>query len=283
MDFFYKSLAAILKGPIKYRSRKAFPNVNETISCDKLSHDVTVTRDANGVTHISCQSLEDVVFTQGYVHAQDRLWQMELHRPLARGQLSEMFGKIALNTDRTARTFGFERLGLQDYENISDLSKKIFQSYIDGINFFLTSSSKVLHVEFFLTGCKPRLWELADGTSVITTITSAFYSNTTLDTPPAAPNNTFTSQILLRTTSDINKTGYDYFTGYGLLNISLALEAVQDNIAPKVKMNNDELIITDNVGLYRIESLTEIYLLQGQNRTVILQHIIPNQEIEIQD
>ena len=162
MDFLYKSLAAVLKGPIRYRSKRSFPNTNETISSPELSSDVTVTRDAHGIPHIHGQSLEDVVFVQGYVHAQDRLWQMELNRRAARGQLSEIIGKDALNTDRTARTFGFERLGLQDYEQTSEFSKKLFISYINGVNFFLAHNTKSLPVEFMLIRHKPRKWELAD-------------------------------------------------------------------------------------------------------------------------
>ena len=162
MDIIYKSLASLMRPIITYRSKKAFPNINETITSDKLSHDVTVIRDEHGIPHISGKTLEDVVFAQGYVHAQDRLWQMELNRRTAKGELSEIFGKIALNTDRTARTFGFTRLGLQDYDSLSDLSKKLVDSYIAGINFFLSNDNLSLPVEFSLIGHKPKLWERSD-------------------------------------------------------------------------------------------------------------------------
>ncbi len=162
MEFIYKSIATVLKPYIKYRSKKAFPNINETLSSDKLEHEVTITRDTHGIPHISGSSLNDVVFAQGYVHAQDRLWQMELNRRTAKGELSEIFGKLALDTDRTARTFGFTRLGLQDYDSLSDTSKKLLDAYIAGINYFLGRDSLVLPVEFSLIGHKPKPWELAD-------------------------------------------------------------------------------------------------------------------------
>ena len=118
-----------------------------------------------------------------------------------------------------------------------------------------------------------------DGTSMATAIVSGAESLL----QELNFNNSFTTQTLLRTATDINATGYDYYTGYGILNISLALEVIQDREVPEVKVNNDNLIITDNIGLYRIESTSENVRLQGQNRTIILQHVLPNQEIEIQD
>lgn len=162
MEFIYKTLASIMKPYLVSKSKKAFPVTNETLFSDKLEHDVTITRDTYGIPHISGQAITDVMFAQGYVHAQDRLWQMELNRRTAKGELSEIFGKMALTTDRTARTFGFARLGLQDYESLSDTSKKILEAYIDGINFFLSKDDLVLPVEFSLIHHKPKPWELAD-------------------------------------------------------------------------------------------------------------------------
>ena len=67
--------------------------------------------------HLYAANTHDVFFGQGFVHAQDRLWQMELNRRTATGRLSELFGPLALDTDRAARTFGFQRLGKADWAN----------------------------------------------------------------------------------------------------------------------------------------------------------------------
>jgi penicillin G amidase len=73
-----------------------------------------VLRDRWGVPHIYASNVLDLAFAQGFVHAQDRLWQMELNRRTGRGLLSELFGELALDTDRAIRTFGFNRLAKMD-------------------------------------------------------------------------------------------------------------------------------------------------------------------------
>ena len=93
-----------------------------------------VLRDEWGIRNIYASSLHDLFFAQGYVHAQERLWQMELNRRTATGKLSQIFGKVSLSTDRTARTFGFARIGWQDYELMDPILKLIFRAYTDGIN-----------------------------------------------------------------------------------------------------------------------------------------------------
>ena len=79
-------------------------------------------------------------FAQGFVHAQDRLWQMELNRRTATGRLSELFGSVALDTDRTTRTFGFHRLGQADWANASQDVREIITAYAEGVNAFLEAS-----------------------------------------------------------------------------------------------------------------------------------------------
>ena len=83
--------------------------VDGTIEVQALGAPVEIVRDAHAVPHIEAESLADAVFAQGFVHAQDRLWQMDFRRRLGSGRLAEVLGPAALPTDRFMRTLGFER------------------------------------------------------------------------------------------------------------------------------------------------------------------------------
>lgn len=90
--------------------RRPFPDVRGTHDVEGLSQPVEILRDEHGVPHICASSPEDLAFAQGYVHAQDRFFQMEINRRLAAGRLSELFGELALHLDREHRTLGFTRI-----------------------------------------------------------------------------------------------------------------------------------------------------------------------------
>ena len=106
----------LLRTGLTWLGRRRLPQVNGSFSLPGLMGSVEIIRDRWGVPHIYAAHELDAFFAQGFVHAQDRLWQMELNRRLARGQLSEMLGEVALDTDRACRTFGFDRLGRADWE-----------------------------------------------------------------------------------------------------------------------------------------------------------------------
>ena len=127
-----------------------------------LSQPTEVIRDRWGVPHIYARSPHDAFFAQGFVHAQDRLWQMELNRRTATGRLSELFGSVALDTDRATRTFGFQRLGAADWQAMPDDLRAAFQAYSDGVNAFLQSPSSKMPIEFTLLGHKPEPWTPTD-------------------------------------------------------------------------------------------------------------------------
>ncbi len=84
---------------LRYRFRVPLPKVEGTLEIIGLKERVEIIRDRWGVPHIYAADLEDLFFAQGYVHAQDRLWQMELNRRLANGRLSEIFGKSAFEAE----------------------------------------------------------------------------------------------------------------------------------------------------------------------------------------
>ena len=125
-----------------------------------LSNTVKIFRDEWSVPHIFAETNKDLMLSQGWLHAQDRLWQMEVNRRMSLGQLSESFGKEALDTDRLVRVLGFNRLGLKEYEIISPGVKSLCESYVSGINEYIERGP--LPVEFKLTGIKPRPWTVVD-------------------------------------------------------------------------------------------------------------------------
>jgi len=97
-------------GWLYWRAHASLPQLDGAIQVAGLSAPVEVLRDARGVPHLRASSLHDLFFAQGYVTAQDRLWQMDLSRRLAEGELSEIFGDRALQLDIENRTLGFRHV-----------------------------------------------------------------------------------------------------------------------------------------------------------------------------
>ena len=133
---------------------------NGTLSVKGLSKPVTVITDKYGVPHIYADNEEDLFFAQGFIHARDRAWQMEMNRRVAHGQVAEAFGDIALDTDRLVRTLGFNKLAREDYAIASEETKNILTCYSNGVNAFFKKGS--LPIEFKLSKIKPREWEPTD-------------------------------------------------------------------------------------------------------------------------
>lgn len=162
MSFFLNILAPFLKLGITFFGKRRLPKIEGELNLPGLHSTVKVIRDKWGVPHINATDEHDLYFAQGFVHAQDRLWQMELLRRTATGTLSEIFGKIALDTDRTSRTFGFSRLGKQDWENIETDIRDVINAYTKGINAHINSLDTKTPIEFSLIKLKPELWKPED-------------------------------------------------------------------------------------------------------------------------
>lgn len=154
--------APVLRVGLTWLGKRRLPRINGTLTLPGLSASVEAVRDQWGVPHIVASSLQDLFFAQGFIHAQDRLWQMELNRRTAAGRLSEMFGSVALDTDRTTRTFGFYRLGQVDWFNASSDVRDAVLAYTEGINAFLSHSSRTMPVEFTLLSHRPEPWNPED-------------------------------------------------------------------------------------------------------------------------
>jgi penicillin amidase len=165
VSFLENLLGPILRVGLTWLSRRRLPQIEGSLNLPGIMDNVEVLRDRWGIPHIYARTAHDLFFAQGFVHAQDRLWQMEAHRRLARGRLSELFGEISLDTDRTTRTFGFHRLGKADWENASDEVREAILAYSEGVNAFLDHPDSKWPVEFTLLGHRPEPWQPEDTTS----------------------------------------------------------------------------------------------------------------------
>lgn len=132
-----------------------------------LSAAVEIVRDRWGVPHIYAANEPDVLFAQGFVHAQDRLFQMEYTRRLARGTLAERFGIAALTADRWSRIIGFWRCVQQDAAHLGAAERAALAAYAAGVNAFIAANRYRLPAEFSLLGYKPELWTVEDTLGVL--------------------------------------------------------------------------------------------------------------------
>ncbi len=146
-----------LKQIMKRWSRKRLPQVNGRLYLNGSHHPIHIYRDRWGIPHIYAANRHDLFFAQGFVHTQDRLWQMELNRRAANGTLSEVFGRITLDTDRLTRTLGFARLAQHNWKALTGSALADLVSYTKGINAFLTQKS-ALPTEFSLLRHRPEPW-----------------------------------------------------------------------------------------------------------------------------
>jgi penicillin amidase len=145
---------------LTYLYRRPLPQVNGTLKVSGLSAPAEIIRDRWGVPHIYAQNQDDLLFAQGYVHAQDRLWQMELNRRIGHGRLAEMFGEIAFTTDRFLRTIGLSRAARADAACTDAETRRAFEAYARGVNAY--AQHNPLPLEFTLLGTKPEPWTPVD-------------------------------------------------------------------------------------------------------------------------
>ena len=155
-------LAGLAGGAYYMLLRRPLPNKKGELHLKGLHEQVEVITDRYGVPHIYAQNEDDLFFAQGYVHAQDRLWQMELNRRIGSGRLSEIFGKLALEADRFARRLGMHRAAATAAEQLPEHSKRILDAYAQGVNAFIEQNRKRLSIEFTLLHFNPGPWTIMD-------------------------------------------------------------------------------------------------------------------------
>lgn len=141
---------------------RAFPTLHGELNAPGLLAPVQVRRDAADVTHIEAQSIRDASFAIGWVHAQERSWQLEFNRRVMHGTLSEVFGSATLDADKLMRTLGIRRAAEAQWRGLPDDAKALLQAYADGINAFHAHTSQALPPEFHLLRVRPGTWAPQD-------------------------------------------------------------------------------------------------------------------------
>ena len=143
-------------------ARTLYPTYDGQLDLANISEEVTVYYDEIGVPHINAENQHDAYTALGYVHAQDRLWQMELIRRIAPGRLSEMFGKDLVKTDVFFSGLGIEEAADKTIKNLNknSASYKMAMAYLDGINQFIENGPTP--IEYLLVGVEKEKYTIKD-------------------------------------------------------------------------------------------------------------------------
>jgi penicillin G amidase len=128
---------------------------------------IVIERDARGLPHIRAGSVEDALFAEGFATAQDRMWQMDMSRRLASGELSEVVGPAALALDTRARRMGMRRIAEAQVRELPTEELAHLAAYARGVNYYLWENAGALPIEFTLMGYEPRSWTIADSLVII--------------------------------------------------------------------------------------------------------------------
>lgn len=152
--------------------KRSIPDYKATKQLEGLSAPVEIFYDEFKAAHIVAQTKHDLFFAQGYAHARERLWQMELQRRVAMGRLSEVLGEGAIGFDKLFRTIGINRLAkaLWAWEGLSEDSRMVLTAYSAGVNAFLNEvhrKESSLPIEFDILGYEPELWSPEDCLAII--------------------------------------------------------------------------------------------------------------------
>ena len=149
---------------VKVTAPKSFPQVDGEIHLTGLDGPVNVYRDGMGIPNIYATSAHDLFMAQGYVHSQDRFWQMDFWRHIGSGRLSEMFGKSEVETDAFLRTLGWAQIAEQEYAVADPEAKAMLDAYTEGVNAYLARRSGTqLSLEYGIlkllnSSYKPEPW-----------------------------------------------------------------------------------------------------------------------------
>lgn len=155
-------LLATLAAALGWYAHRALPQTAGEIVLPGLQGELRIERDAHGIPTIRAASERDAAFGLGFVHAQDRLWQLETHRRIAAGRLAEAFGEGALETDRFLRALGVRRAAQAQWQQLPVSTKALLQAYADGINAYLAHHLKARPPEFLILGLTPQPWDPVD-------------------------------------------------------------------------------------------------------------------------
>ena len=147
---------------VRAAAHDSLPQVDGSLAISGLSAQVTVERDTHGVPHIHASSLDDLLFAQGFVTAQDRLFQMDLLRRHAAGELAEILGKSVIGHDRLQRTLQVRAAADRALTQLSPAQRHVLEQYAAGVNASIAEQAAHLPVEFRVLRYQPAPWTPRD-------------------------------------------------------------------------------------------------------------------------
>lgn len=149
------------------RLHHSLPQIEGAIALQGLSRPVDVLRDRHGIPHIYAEAEWDAYFALGFVHAQDRLFQMDFARRIGQGRLSELLGPIGLSADEFIRTLDLRGASERAFVHLPPATRAVLEAYATGVNAFLAWNAKPLPPEFTLLAYRPERWRPADSILII--------------------------------------------------------------------------------------------------------------------
>ena len=152
---------------LKHAMRTSLPQIDGSIQLPGLSAEVTVRRDDHGVPHIQAADLDDLFAAQGYVTAQDRLWQMDMTRRYVAGELAEVLGKSVVPHDRVQRLIEMRPTAERIIAGINERDRRFLDDYARGVNDFIAAHQENLPAEFRLLMYKPKPWRPVDSVLIL--------------------------------------------------------------------------------------------------------------------
>ena len=184
----WTSLCVALFSPDVHKVRAQEPQsvIATTLQIKGVKDRVVIRRDDRGIPYIEAKNNEDLFFAQGYATATDRLWQMDLFRRNARGELSEVLPNVpnspALDQDKLHRTLGFSHVAEAEAAQASPQSRALLEAYAAGVNAYISSlGPKQLPPEFQILGYTPKPWTPADSLIVVKIFYEALSNSWRLD------------------------------------------------------------------------------------------------------
>jgi penicillin amidase len=153
---------------VTWTIQRSFPQTSGSIELDGLQAEVTVQRDDRGIPTITADSTDDLFYAEGFVHAQDRFFEMDFRRHVTAGRVAEMFGESQAGTDAFLRTLGWRTVAEAEVEAMDDTTRGYYEAYADGVNAYLASRSGAERsLEYAVLGVQnpdyaPEPWEPAD-------------------------------------------------------------------------------------------------------------------------
>ncbi|MGB0122675.1 MAG: penicillin acylase family protein [Silvibacterium sp.] len=152
---------------LKHAMRDSLPQLDGQLRLRGLTAAVTIRRDQHGVPHIQAATLDDLFMAQGYVTAQDRLWQMDMARRMAAGDVSAVLGPNFVEHDRMQRILLIRETAERIVANLSENDRRYFNDYAHGVNVFIATHEDHLPAEFRLLRYRPQSWQPVDSALII--------------------------------------------------------------------------------------------------------------------